>query len=46
MVKIDESRDKVESEIKEEFDKMLYENKLIWLKNKVIEVYSKINFNS
>ena len=46
MAKIDGSRIKIENEIKEEFDKMLYENKLIWLKNKVIEIYPKINFNS
>ena len=46
MAKIDESSIKIENEIKEDFDKMLYKNKLIWLKNKVIEIYPKINSNS
>ena len=43
---IDKRRLKVEKEIKEEFQKRIYENKLIWLKNKVINVYSQIKFDS
>ena len=37
---------KVEKEIKEEKEKMIFENKLIWLKNKVKEIYSLIEIES
>ena len=37
---------KVEKEIKEEKEKMIFENKLIWLKNKVKEIYSHIEIDS
>ena len=46
MDKIKKSREKIENELKEEFDKMVFENKLNRIKNKVIKIYSLIKFNS
>ena len=46
MDKIDIRGKIIENEIKGEIDKKLFEGKIIWLKNKVQEIYSKINFNS
>jgi hypothetical protein len=46
MEKIDVRGKIIENEIKGEIDKKLFEGKIIWLKNKVQEIYSKINFNS
>jgi hypothetical protein len=40
MDKIKKSREKIENELKEEFDKMVFENKLNRIKNKVIKIYS------
>ena len=46
MEKIDISRKKIENELKEEYDKIIFENKLNRIKNKVIKIYSLIKFNS
>jgi hypothetical protein len=46
MDKIKKSREKIENELKEKFDKMVFENKLNKIKNKVIKIYSLIKFNS
>ena len=46
MDKIDDRGKIIESEIKGEIDKKLFESNIIWLKNKVQEIFSKINSNS
>ena len=46
MEAIDKRSLKVEKEIKEEFEKRIFENKINWLKNKVINVYSLIKIDS